>query len=57
MSSVRKPLVAAKEQKSEETAKTMTSLPPEWIDTYEDCKGLLREIDEISNFFVIKERR
>ena len=57
MSSVRKPLVAAKEQKSEETAKTMTSLPPEWIDTYEDCKGLLREIDEISNFVLIKERR
>jgi hypothetical protein len=57
MSSVRKPLVAAKEQKSEETARTMTSLPPEWIDTYEDCKVLLREIDDVSKFAIIKERR
>lgn len=32
--SIRKPLVPEVVEKSDELAKTMTSLPPEWIDNY-----------------------
>lgn len=35
----------------------MTSLPPEWVDKYEDIQILIRDVDEISTFLLTKKSR
>jgi hypothetical protein len=35
---------------------TMSSLPPEWVEQYEQCQEMLRDLTEISTHRLIKER-
>lgn len=36
---------------------TMTSLPPEWVDKYEDCQIMLKEVDNISKNLLTKKNK
>lgn len=57
LTSTRKPLVLPSMEKSDEFKAALNALPPQWIDSFEDCRIILKEIDDISTYNFIQENK